>query len=193
MFETLVTLLPNEKTRNVASTAAGMLGVLAGRKVSGLTLFAKGIHGLEKEWRKNHPDFQGGIEERWQRAVDFYEQTHANPVNRKLHIIGIPMILGGTAGLLLFNPYRPLWFMAASSFTFGWALNIVGHGLFEKNAPAFADDPLSFLAGPAWDFKNLFGGRAKRSSAQRSVVETVETPAGPITVINVEPSEPAQA
>lgn len=187
MLDTLLTLLPNEKTRNVASTAAGMLGVLAGRKVAGLTLFAKGVYGLEKQWRADHPEFEGGLEERWRRAVDFYEKTHGDSMNRKLHIIGIPMIVGGTAGLLLFTPYRPLWFMAASSFTFGWVLNFIGHGVFEKNAPAFADDPLSFLAGPVWDFQKVFG------KERPGRVETMDTPDGPVTVINVEPATPAEA
>ena len=36
-----------------------MLGVLAGQKVTGLSLFAKGLWGLEKEWRKAHPEFDG--------------------------------------------------------------------------------------------------------------------------------------
>lgn len=189
MLETLMGLLPSlvtsEKLRNVASTAAGMIGLLGGRKISGLTLFAKGIRGLEKQWREDHPEFKGGLEERWQRALDFYEKTHKNPVNRKLHMIGIPMIVGGAAGLLIFNPYRPLWFVSASSFATGWVLNFIGHGLFEKNAPAFADDPLSFIAGPVWDVQQLFGKKPR--------VETMETPEGPVTVINVDPAEPAQA
>ena len=66
------------------------------------------------------------------------------------------MIAGGAVGLLLFSPYRPLWFISAGSFTAGWVLNFVGHGVYEKRAPAFADDPLSFFAGPVWDFKQLF-------------------------------------
>jgi uncharacterized membrane protein YGL010W len=34
-------------------------------------------------------------------------------------------------------------------------LNFIGHGKYEKNAPAFADDPLSFIAGPVWDFQQI--------------------------------------
>lgn len=161
MIDSLLSLIPNAKKRNVAYTAAGMLGILAGQKIAGLGLFAKGLHGLEKQWRADHPEFEGGLVERWQRSIEFYERTHENDVNRKLHIIGIPMILGGTAGLLLFSPFRPLWFVSASSFTAGWVLNFIGHGVFEKKAPAFADDPLSFLAGPVWDFQQLFGKRAR--------------------------------
>lgn len=189
MLDLILSLVPDAKKRNVASTAAGMLGVLAGRKVAGLALFAKGIHGLEKEWGKNHPEWNGSLEERFERAIEFYEETHANGVNRKLHIIGIPMIVGGAAGLLLFSPYRPLWFVSASSFTVGWVLNFIGHGLFEKKAPAFADDPMSFFVGPIWDIQQVFAKHGDRTGH----VETMETPHGPITVINVEPGEPAQA
>lgn len=155
MLDKVLSLLPHKKQRDVVMMASGMLGLLAGRKVIALGMFAKGALGLEEEWRREHPDFSGNLIERWERAITFYEATHKNPVNRKLHVIGIPIIVGGAAGLLLFNPYRPLWFMSASAFVTGWALNFIGHGLFEKNAPAFADDPLSFLAGPVWDFQQL--------------------------------------
>lgn len=164
MFQTLrnlvpTGLLPSRKARDVALTAGGMGALLLGRKLTGLGMFAKGALGLEQAWREAHPAFDGTLADRWEEAIGFYEATHADPVNRKLHVIGIPMILGGTAGLLLFKPFRPPWFVAASSFTTGWALNIIGHAMFEKNAPAFSDDPLSFIAGPVWDFK--YGGKAR--------------------------------
>ena len=63
------------------------------------------------------------------------------------------MILGGTIGLITAPRYRPLWTLSATSFTIGWVLNIVGHAFYEKNKPAFADDPLSFIAGPVWDLE----------------------------------------
>ena len=155
-----------KKNRNVASAAGGMLALLTGQKIAGLAMFAKGLHGLEQEWRKDHPEFEGGFEARWDQAIAFYEHTHENDVNRKLHIIGIPMIVGGAAGLLVFAPYRnPLWWASAGSFTAGWVLNFIGHGAFEKKAPAFADDPLSFLAGPVWDFRQLFGARPSETTA----------------------------
>ena len=155
MLEKLLSLIPNKKTRDVATMATGMLGLLSGQKVLSLGLFGRGAMALEKEWRERHPEVEG-FDERWRRAIEFYDATHKDPVNRKLHIIGIPMIVGGTAGLLLFSPFRPMWLGAAGLFVAGWALNFVGHGLFEKNAPAFADDPLSFIAGPVWDFQQLF-------------------------------------
>ena len=65
----------------------------------------------------------------------------------------------------MFNPFRPLWFISAGAFASGWVLNIIGHGMYEKNAPAFADDPLSFIAGPVWDFTQL---RSKKKQDKAS-------------------------
>jgi hypothetical protein len=166
----LTSLLPDEKSRNVALAAGGMAALLAGRKVLALGLFARGIYGLEQEWRRAHPDFQGGLAERWDRAIRNYEATHADAKNRALHRAGIPLIAGGAAGLVLFPAYRPLWLASAATFAAGWALNLVGHARYEKNAPAFADDPLSFLAGPVWDVAQTFGKKdaAPASSAARA-------------------------
>jgi hypothetical protein len=155
LLKTLIEKVPDDKKRNLLLTGGGMLALLAGRKIEAATMFARGMQGLEQQWRDAHPEFQGGIRERWQHAEDFYEATHTNDTNRFLHIVGIPVIVGGTVGLLAFKPYRPLWFMSAGAFAGGWALNFVGHAVYEKAAPAFADDPLSFVAGPVWDLKQL--------------------------------------
>jgi hypothetical protein len=151
----------SSKNRHVLYTAGGLVSLLAGRKLVALGFFAKGIVGLEKEWRAAHPDFDGDLKARWQRALDFYAETHKHDTNRKLHIVGIPFIVAGSAGLLLFPAYRPLWGVSAAAFVGGWVLNFIGHGVFEKNAPAFADDPLSFIAGPVWDFQQIFRKRAE--------------------------------
>ena len=156
---------------NLALTAGGMLSLLAGAKLSGLAMFAKGAWGLEQTWRQKHPHFDGDLSERWEESVRFYNATHRNPTNRTLHRIGIPMILGGAAGLVLFPRYRPLWLASATSFGAGWALNLIGHGVYERNSPAFADDPLAFLAGPVWDFQQV---RDKRRSLH-VVTKTAES------------------
>jgi hypothetical protein len=184
-FRAVVDLVTDDKTKNVVSVVAGMGSLLVGNKLGGLSLFAKGAIGLERHWRDAHPEFHGTLVDRWNKAVDFYEATHVNKTNRTLHVVGIPMILGGTAGLLLFIPFGPRWWVSAAAFSGGWALNIVGHGVYEKNAPAFADDPLSFIAGPVWDFQRLFGKK-------RRAPQSVSTPWGEM-VINVIPTEPAQA
>ena len=165
------TLLSSKRNRNVAYTVGGMAALLTGRKVAALSLFGKGLSGLEKEWRAKHPDFNGDMSERWEESISFYEETHTEPTNRTLHKVGIPMILGGATGLLLFRPFRPLWLGAATSFTVGWALNIVGHAKYEKNAPAFADDPLSLIAGLVWDLKQ--GGKSRAEEAMDRAAKAV--------------------
>ena len=154
MLQTLKNLVPEDK-RDVAAAAGGMLALMMGRKVTALALFASGARGLERRWRHAHPDFEGGLKERWQHAITFYEETHQEPTNRLLHQIGIPMIVGGAVGLFAMPAYTPPWWASLGSWTVGWGLNFVGHGVYEKNAPAFQDDPLSFLAGPIWDLQQL--------------------------------------
>lgn len=183
----VLSLIPDKKTRDLVATAGGMVLLLSGRKVLALGTFAKGLKGLEESWREVH-DFDGTWAERWDAAVKFYEETHQDPVNRKLHIVGIPIIVGGAAGLLLFPSYRPMWLLSASAFTFGWILNFIGHGLYEKKAPAFADDPLSFLAGPVWDLQQLKKRRAASAQdreAERAILD--------VEGVNVRPSDPALA
>lgn len=164
MIGAIVKGMKIKKNRDLACVAGGMTALLFGRKVIGLGLFAKGLCGLEAEWREQR-DFDGTWAERWEKSQAFYEGTHQDPTNRWLHMVGIPMIVGGAAGLVVFSPYRPLWFASASSFTAGWVLNFIGHGFYEKNGPAFADDPLSFLAGPMWDLEQRRADKAAERGA----------------------------
>lgn len=139
---------------------AGMGALCAGFKLSALALFGAGVRLLEKDWRARHPEFQGGSSERWAASLAFYRETHQNGTNRTLHLIGIPLILGGAAGLFASKPFSPLsgllWAGSLGAFATGWALNLVGHAAFEKRAPAFSDDGLSFVAGPVWDFQQMW-------------------------------------
>lgn len=189
MLTKLIDHLSVKKNRDLACTGLGMVSLVAGQKLAGLALFAKGFAGLEEEWRRVNA-FEGSAQERWQHAVAFYEATHQDPVNRALHVVGIPIIMAGAAGLLVSRPLRPLWFASASAFAFGWGLNLVGHHVFEKKAPAFADDPLSFVAGPVWDagqLKRLITGRKAEADEPR-VVDTTAT----VVERNGTPSAPAE-
>ena len=150
------------RARGVALTAAGMVGLTTGSKLAALGLAARGMQDIEAEWRAAHPDFEGGVAERWQRAIDFYAETHTDPTNRALHMVGIPIIVGGFTGLLIWPRYSPPWFASAGAWAVGWALNLVGHAAFERNGPAFADDPLSFVAGPVWDLMQLRDALARK-------------------------------
>jgi hypothetical protein len=159
--------------KDVLLTGGGMAMLLTGNKVSALGMFAKGFLGLERRWREANPQVPDTIGARWEAAIRNYDSTHQHPTNRLLHKIGIPMIVAGTAGLLVHRRFRPTWALSAWSFSVGWALNFAGHGLFEKNAPAFAADPLSFVAGPMWDLQQVFGGRAPAKTPSPSRAEVL--------------------
>lgn len=146
---------PLARHKDLLLTGGGMLALMAGRKGTAITLFSAGFKGLEDNWRQQNPDFDGDWRARWARAEAFYEETHRNETNRWLHIVGIPIIVGGTVGLLAARPWRPAWLASLGAFSVGWGLNFIGHGVFEKAAPAFRDDPLSFIAGPVWDLRQL--------------------------------------
>ncbi|HYQ45160.1 MAG TPA: Mpo1-like protein, partial [Polyangiaceae bacterium] len=110
-------------TLGVALSAAGMGALCAGFKLSALSLFGAGIKLLEQDWRARHPEFTGNAAERWQASLAFYRETHQNGTNRTLHLIGIPLILGGAAGLFVSKPLSargPLWVGSLAAFTAGW-------------------------------------------------------------------------
>lgn len=153
------------RTQGSRFAVLGMATLLTGQKVPALSLFGRGVSLLEQSWRAKHPEFQGGIVERVRASVEFYERTHQNEKNRFLHVVGIPMIVGGAVGLLAAPSFSPPWVASAGLFTVGWALNIYGHARYERNKPAFADDPLAFMTGPLWDVKQLLTrSRAKKAA-----------------------------
>lgn len=158
----------DQKQLDTAKMVGGMALVMLGRKTEGLSLFAKGVYDLEKIYREKHPDLEPGLENRWQKAVEFYEETHKDDTNRNLHRWGIPLIVGGAVGLLAAKPYNKTWQVSASAFAIGWAMNIVGHSKYEKRRPAFTDDPLSFIAGPVWDVQQLIGNNKKEIENERT-------------------------
>jgi hypothetical protein len=138
--------------------ALGMVTLCTGLRGPALTLFGLGFRALERDWRARHPEFRGGLRERWESALRFYRSSHENRVNRALHIVGIPLIAAGAVGLLAGRAVAtPRWTASFGSFALGWGLNIIGHALFERRAPAFSDDPLSFVAGPVWDLQQISG------------------------------------
>ena len=165
MIKKILGKAPNAKARSTVYVVAGMGAIMTGQKSTGLGLFARGFYGLEKAWRQDHPEFEGGLGERWNEALVFYESTHEDETNRMLHMVGIPMIVGGAVGLLAFKPHQRSWKIAAGLFGAGWGLNIIGHAIYEGKAPAFADDPLSFVAGPVWDVMQMRGEKKSAPDA----------------------------
>jgi uncharacterized membrane protein YGL010W len=60
------------------------------------------------------------------------------------------------AGLVLVGRALP-WTLALGLFAGGWALQFLGHALYEKRSPAFLRNLLHLLVGPAWLVERAFG------------------------------------
>ena len=89
-----------------------------------------------------------------------YPSYHRHPANKALHLVGIPLIVGG--GIALFSSE---WQAGLVAFVVGWIGQFVGHWI-EGSRPAFIGRPLFLLAAPVWyaqvvgrAFKRLLGCR----------------------------------
>jgi len=156
------------KKMGTAEVVGGMALLLFGHKAKGLSVFVHGIVNLEQAYREARPELEPGFKARWHEAVTFYDATHQDETNRSLHRWGIPVILTGALGLLTARPYGRPWQLAAAAFAVGWGLNILGHQRYEKNRPAFTEDPLSFVAGPVWDLKQILGAKPIANSERQA-------------------------
>jgi uncharacterized membrane protein YGL010W len=73
-----------------------------------------------------------------------YAKEHTKLGTKLTHMVGIPMIVASFPTAIVSPP------VAGGLFVGGWALQIVGHSVFEKNKPAFFADPYYLLVGPVW-------------------------------------------
>jgi uncharacterized membrane protein YGL010W len=83
-----------------------------------------------------------------------YHQEHTKLGTKLTHMIGIPMIVASLPTALVNPP------VAGGLFVGGWALQLIGHKVFEKNKPSFLADPYYLLVGPVWvaaEWMQLFG------------------------------------
>jgi uncharacterized membrane protein YGL010W len=83
-----------------------------------------------------------------------YHQEHTKLGTKLTHMIGIPMIVASFPTAFVNPP------VAGGLFVGGWALQLIGHKVFEKNKPAFLSDPYYLLVGPVWvaaEWAQLFG------------------------------------
>ena len=55
-----------------------------------------------------------------------------------------------------------VWSIAVGLFLIGWALQLLGHALFEHRKPALLDNPLHLLIGPMFVVAKLFVARGFR-------------------------------
>jgi uncharacterized membrane protein YGL010W len=76
--------------------------------------------------------------------IALYENEHKHLGTKLTHMIGIPMIVAALP-MAFVHPKA-----AAGLFVGGWALQYVGHYVFEGNKPAFYGDPYYLLVGPLW-------------------------------------------
>ena len=91
------------------------------------------------------------IRDEW---VKQYEQSHQHPVNRLLHLIGIPLI---ALSILLFTvvPFKPdFWPIPLIMFITGWLFQFAGH-LIEGKPPEFFHDWRFLFVGLRWWIKKL--------------------------------------
>ncbi|MCL2448538.1 MAG: DUF962 domain-containing protein [Polyangiaceae bacterium] len=83
-----------------------------------------------------------------------YRREHTQFGTKVTHMIGIPMVVVAVPTALV-NPPAAIGLALG-----GWALQVVGHVIFEGNRPAMAPDPYYTLAAPAWvagEWLQLFG------------------------------------
>jgi len=76
--------------------------------------------------------------------LDQYASEHTQFGTKVTHFIGIPMIVASLPMLPLNPP------LGAALFGGGWALQFIGHAVFEKRKPSFFEDPIYLLIGPIW-------------------------------------------
>ncbi len=76
--------------------------------------------------------------------IAMYQKEHTTLGNKLTHMVGIPLIVLSLPTALV-NPLA-----GGGMFVGGWALQFVGHYVFEKNEPSFYNDAYYLLVGPAW-------------------------------------------
>jgi uncharacterized membrane protein YGL010W len=76
--------------------------------------------------------------------ISLYQEGHTKLGTKLTHMVGIPMIVASVPTAFVNLP------LAGGLFVGGWALQYVGHYVFEKNSPAFYADPYYLLVGPVW-------------------------------------------
>ena len=82
-----------------------------------------------------------------------YNADHQHPVNRALHLVGIPSIIL-SLGVMIAN-----WRLGLGLFVGGWILQLVGH-VFEGKKPSFLSNPAFLVVGPVYFAKKLVGRRS---------------------------------
>jgi len=86
--------------------------------------------------------------------LEDYRREHSQLGTKLTHMVGIPMILAS----LPIVPVNPV--VGVGMFAGGWALQFIGHYVFEKNDPAFFGDSWNLFIGAIWaalEWAHVFG------------------------------------
>jgi len=92
----------------------------------------------------------------WDDWIREYAESHQNPINRRCHTIGIPMIALSIALFLVAIPLHPLWPVALALFVVGWVFQFVGHA-YEGKPPEFLKDWRFLFVGLRWWLAKIRG------------------------------------
>lgn len=85
----------------------------------------------------------------WDDWIARYSASHAHPINRACHTVGIPLIALSLV-LLPVTAWAPgFWRIPVALFVVGWILQLVGH-VVEGKPPEFVHDWRYVLVGLRW-------------------------------------------
>lgn len=85
----------------------------------------------------------------WDDWIREYAKSHTHPVNRRCHLIGIPMIALSVPLFAAALFWHALWPLPAALFAAGWIFQLVGHA-YEHKPPEFLKDARFLFVGLRW-------------------------------------------
>lgn len=81
--------------------------------------------------------------------IEEYESAHQHPVNKALHLAGIPLVAASLPLLLIAPLFPRYWRLPAALFLLGWTAQLAGH-VVEGRPPEFLKNWRFLLVGLRW-------------------------------------------
>jgi uncharacterized membrane protein YGL010W len=100
----------------------------------------------------------------WDDWIREYGESHQNPVNRRCHAVGIPMITVSVPLFVAAAFRHALWPLPTALFVVGWTFQLVGHA-YEHKPPEFLKDGRFLFVGLRWWLDKLRKGREAPGTA----------------------------
>lgn len=100
----------------------------------------------------------------WQELVASYGRSHGHPLNQRLHLVGIPLIVLSLPLALAALLVPALLPPALTLFVLGWLLQFAGHAI-EGKPPEFLQDPRYLLVGVRWWWSKVRPAAASSAAA----------------------------